>query len=120
MSTCIYIYKRAELKGKRCDLEISPLSKTKQYCIKHKNVEKKINKEGPVDKTIKKNVLQCKQGDDVIENENGFLLYKNTEYVIDSYRKKIVIGKISNHKFVRLNDDDVNICVNNDWRYEKF
>jgi hypothetical protein len=120
MSTCIYVYKRAELKGKRCDLEVSLLSKTKQYCMKHKNVEKKMNKEGPIDKTIKKNVIQYKQEDDVIENENGFLLYKNTEYVIDSYRKKIIIGKILNNKFLRLDNNDIFFCVNNEWKYEKF
>jgi hypothetical protein len=119
--SCIYIFKREPLKGKVCSQTISSKSTTGKYCKQHKIIETKQVKEKKkrIDDLIKETAKEV-INDDIIETEKGYLIINNTDYVINGRKSKVVIGRLINNKFSKLEDEDVKDCKIKKWRYEKF
>lgn len=119
--SCIYVFKREPLKGKVCSQPISSKSTTGNYCKQHKIIETKevkVKKKTICDlmKETTKEVIN----DDILETEKGYLIINNTDYVINGKKSKIIIGRLINNKFSRLQDEDVKDCKIRKWKYEKF
>jgi len=119
--SCIYTFKREPLKGKICGQPISEKSQTKSYCKQHKIIETKEVKEKKkkISDLIKETNTEI-INDDITETEKGYLCFSNTDYVVNGIRSKIVIGKLNNGKFERLDDSDIINCKKRKWKYEKF
>lgn len=119
---CIYTYKRSELNGKKCDVKVCKYSE--KYCSKHVYIEKKEK----LPKKEKENkpftVINSKETeiieDDIVENEKGYLLIKDTSYIVNSIKNKVVIGKLVSKKFCSLTNEDVEECIKNNWLFEQF
>jgi len=120
--SCIYVYKRAN-DGNKCTDKIC--KKSTKYCSKHYYIEKNEEKKKLKKKSITK-MLNTSQNivteieTDVIEDMKGYLILKDTSYIINGLKSKIVIGKLENDDFCCLKDKDIEICKINNWKYKQF
>jgi uncharacterized protein (UPF0297 family) len=120
--SCIYVYKRAN-DGNKCTDKIC--KKSTKYCSKHYYIEKNEEKKKLKKKSITK-MLNTSQNivteieTDVIEDMKGYLILKDTSYIINGLKSKIVIGKLENDDFCSLKDKDIEICKINNWKYKQF
>ncbi len=119
--SCIYVFKREPLKGKICGQNVSEKSITKNYCKQHRIIETKEVKEKKkkISDLMKERNTEI-VNDDIRETERGYLCIDGTDYIINGSKSKVVIGKLSNGMFSRLEDKDVDFCKNRKWKYEKF
>jgi len=120
--SCIYVYKRAN-DGNKCTDKIC--KKSTKYCSKHYYIEKNEEKKKLKKKSITK-MLNTSQNivteieTDIIEDMKGYLILKDTSYIINGLKSKIVIGKLENDDFCSLKDKDIEICKINNWKYKQF
>lgn len=119
---CIYVYKRAN-DGNKCEDKIC--KKSTKYCSKHYYIEKNEEKKKLKKKSITK-LLNTSQNvitevdSDILEDMKGYLIIKNTPYVINGLKSKIVIGKLENQDFCCLEENDIEFCKKNNWKYKEF
>ncbi len=120
--SCIYVYKRAN-DGNKCIDKIC--KKSKKYCSKHYYIEKNEQKKKLKHKSIT-NLLNTAQNviteieSDIIEDSKGYLMIRDTNYIINGIRSKIVIGKLEEQDFCFLKENDIKICKKNNWKYKEF
>jgi len=128
---CEYIYKRQNLCGKKCDQQIC--KKSKKYCSKHVYIEVKNIKEKKksISKLAKESNTELTL-EDFVENKAGYLLIKNTNFVVNNPKERVVIGKMENfiiqledtnlieNRFCRISEKDIEICKKSNFLYKEF
>jgi hypothetical protein len=120
--SCIYIYKRAN-DGNKCTDKIC--KKSTKYCSKHYYIEKNEEKKKLKKKSIT-TLLNTSQNviteieSDIIEDAKGYLMIRDTYYIINGIKSKIVIGKLENQDLCCLKEEDIKICKKNNWKYKQF
>jgi hypothetical protein len=120
--SCIYVYKRAN-DGNKCTDKIC--KKSKKYCSKHYYIEKNEEKKKLKKKSIT-TLLNTAQNviteiePDIVEDSKGYLIIRDTNYIINGLKSKIVIGKLLKQDFCSLKKDDIDFCKKNNWKYKEF
>lgn len=105
--------KTSNKKGKPCELEVDPESKTGKYCKKHIKDEKDKKKKTDVISKILENKpeLLC-----VKHKTLGVFYDKETQLVFNLEHK--AYGKIVEEKVVALSEDDISLCKSKNIAYE--
>lgn len=119
--SCNYIFKRASQLGKRCTNKIC--KKSQKYCSNHIYIDKKVTKTKKIDtKKFELTSNNLEINNDIIQNNDGTLLIKNTNYVVNSLSSKIIIGKLLEpyDEFSLLSDDDIEFLIKNNLKFERF
>jgi len=57
---------------------------------------------------------------DIVEDSKGYLIIRDTNYIINGLKSKIVIGKLLKQDFCCLKEEDIIICKKNNWKYKEF
>lgn len=118
--SCNYIFKRAAQLGKRCENKIC--KKSKKYCSNHMYIDNKVVKTKKIDnKKFEINTDNIEIDNEIIQNNDGTLLIKNTNYVVNSLSSKIVIGKLLEQydEFSLLCDTDIEFLLKNNIKFER-